>query len=236
MNHCSGAITPLIAAASMGMLELVQSLIKRGADPNARPVVDQTALYKAAEHGHIDVVKYLSPCTPKNILASCAWTPLHVAAVSGHYHVVGHLLEAGFDRDAQDEVGRTALAISVEAGKSEVIKLLLAKGAQDLADDKNNHALDYAVVICGEKNYEDIIRQLKSAGFKNMKYRSQVSMIRFRSHDWDFDRMALLSPLEIYLGIYKYIYILMHTESISTNCINLILQDTLIKPGIIYYI
>lgn len=65
VNYCSGAMSPLIAVASMGMLELVQSLIKRGDEPDARPVVDQTALYRAAEHGQIDIVKYLSPCIQK---------------------------------------------------------------------------------------------------------------------------------------------------------------------------
>lgn len=112
----------------MGMLGLVQVLIAKGADPNSKSIVDQTdqtALYRAAERGHIDIVKYLSPRTQKNILASCKWTPLRVAAISGYPHVIGHLLEAGFDRDAQDEAGRTALAIAVEAGKFEVIKLLL---------------------------------------------------------------------------------------------------------------
>ena len=72
-----------------------------------------------------------------------------------------------------------------------------------LADNENNHALDYAVVMCGEKNYEDILRQLKSAGFKKMKYRSRISMIHSRSHSWDSDRMALSSPLETLLGIVK---------------------------------
>lgn len=192
-----------MAAASMDMLDLVQFLIVKGADTNSKSIIDQTALYRAAERGHIDIVKYLSPRTQKNILASCKWTPLHVAAISGYPHVVGHLLEAGFDRDAQDEVGRTALAIAVEAGKSEVIKLLLEKGAQDLADNDNNHALDHAVVITQEKDYEDIIRQLESAGFRRMNISSRISMNHSRRYGWNHDRMALSSPKEYLLGIMK---------------------------------
>jgi len=47
-----GGITPLMAAAARGDAELVDLLLARGADPRLRDEARDTALLKAAAHGH----------------------------------------------------------------------------------------------------------------------------------------------------------------------------------------
>lgn len=79
VNESSLQGTPLIAAAKIGRLDLVQDLLQRGADPNATTEIgNQTALYQAAERGHVEIVKILFSLTEKNIFAWLHWTPLHV--------------------------------------------------------------------------------------------------------------------------------------------------------------
>ena len=49
----------MIRAAEDGRLELVQNLLRAGANPNAKSEGDVTALMWAAARGHVEVVKAL---------------------------------------------------------------------------------------------------------------------------------------------------------------------------------
>ena len=74
-----------------------------------------TALYYAAEQGHLAVVqelvgRYTTPSTCKNMKG---WTPLHVASVRGHLAVV-EVLAQRFpgELEARDENGNTPLCLA----------------------------------------------------------------------------------------------------------------------------
>lgn len=163
-----------------------------GADPNATTEIgNQTALYQAAERGHVQIVEILSLKTERTLLASLNWTPLHVAAISGHAQVVAHLLDAKFDLDAQDKEGMTALAYSVQQGRLDVARLLLSKGAKDLPDKRKQHALDHAVVFCAGKDNEQILDLLREAHFTKMKLSSRISEAFNRHNGWKLNTVAL---------------------------------------------
>ena len=55
--------------------------------------------------------------------------PLHKAAANGHAACVGLLLDHGARIDGSDKAGRTALWRAADAGKADVVELLLARGA-----------------------------------------------------------------------------------------------------------
>lgn len=55
-------LTPLMAAAKGGNLEIVRFLLERGADVNARNEYGKTALRLAALDHRDDVVDYLQQC------------------------------------------------------------------------------------------------------------------------------------------------------------------------------
>ncbi|KAJ5115553.1 ankyrin [Penicillium atrosanguineum] len=192
INESSLQGTPLIAAANVGRQALVQVLLQRGADPNATTEIGkQTALYQAAGNGHVEVVEILSSTTRKDIYAVLGWTPLHAAASSGHAKIVEHLLDAGFDRDAQDEEEMTALAYSVQQGHVDVVRLLLRKGAKDLPNKRKEHVLDHAVVSCEGKDNEAILNLLRGAHFTKMNLTSRVSKAFNRQNCWKLDTFGL---------------------------------------------
>lgn len=167
--------TPLIAAASVGRLDLVRRLLERGFNPNATTEIDnQTALYQAAERGHIQVVELLSSKTEKDILTWSTSTPLHAAASSGHASIVKCLLKANFNKDAQTDAKKTALAYAAQEGHLGTMKVLLEWDVVDPPDDRGYHALDHAVVRCEGKNNEETLRLLRDAGFQKMKLSSQL--------------------------------------------------------------
>jgi ankyrin repeat protein len=58
--------TPLMAAASKGYSKIVQLLIGKGADVNFKDEKGRTALWHAANHGHIPVVEMLRQATRKS--------------------------------------------------------------------------------------------------------------------------------------------------------------------------
>lgn len=191
--------TPLNAAAMVGRSDLVQALLQRGADPNATiEIGKQTALYQAAERGHVGVVRILSSRTDRNILAHLNWTPLHSAAIAGHTQIVEDLLDARFDRDAQDECKRTALALSVQQGHLGVIKLLLKNGAQDLPDEEKDHALDHAVCFCSGKDNEEILKLLRGENFTKMKLTSRLAEKYNRRNGW---KLGTLGGLALYRAL-----------------------------------
>jgi ankyrin repeat protein len=136
-------------------------------------------------------VKILSSITERTLLAWLHWTPLHVAAIAGHAQVVAQLLDAGFDRDAQDEEGMTALAYSVQQGHLDVIIHLLGKGAEDIPDKRKGHALDHAVVLCEGKDNEKILNLLRGAHFTKRKPSSRASETFNRRNGWKLNTFGV---------------------------------------------
>ena len=187
--------TPLTAAASVGRPDIVWRLLERGFNPNATTEIDnQTALYQAAERGHIQVVELLSLKTEKDIFTWSTWTPLHVAAISGHALIVKCLLNAEFNQNAQTNAKMTALAYAAQQGHLGVMKVLLEWGVVDPPDGRGYHALDHAVVRCEGKNNEETLRLLRDAGFQKMKPWCQLLEKVNRFNHWTigpFDRMIL---------------------------------------------
>ena len=110
----------------------VRELLEAGADPNKYKYNGgYTALLKAAENGHNEVVKTLiqADCVlnEKDIFGN---TALHNAAASGHNEVVKTLIEAECDINEKDESGNTALHRAVQNYRKDVMLSLLEGGSR----------------------------------------------------------------------------------------------------------
>lgn len=84
------------------------------------------------------------------------------AAGAGDIATLRTMLENGTDVNAKDETfGQTALIIASRMGRSEVVELLLAKGADsNVADNYGQTALHWA----RKKNFREVIKMLQQAG------------------------------------------------------------------------
>jgi len=133
-------------AAQTGNLKDVQSLLSKGADIHAKNEFGETALYKAAEAGHVAVVTALlaagADCNTrrlrtaeltikgaKDVVCIYAETALITAAQSGHAEVVRLLAEAGADLNAVRDDGCTALILAAYFGKLDAARILVKAGA-----------------------------------------------------------------------------------------------------------
>ncbi|HVF28783.1 MAG TPA: tetratricopeptide repeat protein [Pyrinomonadaceae bacterium] len=89
----------LILAAARGSAETINSLLKSGADVNAKDKFGQTALIYAAGHGYADVVKALLVAgADVNAASNRGVTALKLAQANGHREVTKLLKQAGATR------------------------------------------------------------------------------------------------------------------------------------------
>jgi ankyrin repeat protein len=121
---------PLVQAAHAGLRKNVERIVDAGADVN-RPEkkLFDTALHRAAQNDHPDVVKLLldrgATVDSSNARGE---TPLMLAAGNNRTAVVRLLLERGADVSARDEQQRTAAQHAQSHGARDALRLLTAKG------------------------------------------------------------------------------------------------------------
>ncbi|HEX8697917.1 MAG TPA: ankyrin repeat domain-containing protein, partial [Myxococcaceae bacterium] len=180
-------ISPLHWATHAGLLDMVQALLERGANPNLKLARDEslwgqylkgsTALLIAVERSHFELVQaLLGAGASPNVASNRGLTPLHLAALAGHLPTVSALLGAGAEVGAQTRGdlwqksfllrhprGTTALHVAAAAGHAEVVAELLRSHAPlDLQDEEGFTALHHAARL----QRVTIAEQLLRAGAK----------------------------------------------------------------------
>jgi thiosulfate/3-mercaptopyruvate sulfurtransferase len=125
----ANATTPLMKASHIGDRDIVRSLIRAGADMNARNADGNNALWLACVGSHLDIVDMLveAGIDIDNRNDNGA-TPLMYAASSGKAAVVERLLAKGADVTPETPDGFSALDL---AGTIECLALLRPKRRGD---------------------------------------------------------------------------------------------------------
>ena len=128
-------LTPLHVTFNDGV---AQVLLEHGVDANARDTNNATPLHRASESGREGVTRVL---LEYGVDANCRdannATPLHLASslqlvtMGRQLEVVRLLLHHGADIHARDDEGQTPFIRATEAGKSDIMRLLLEYGAED---------------------------------------------------------------------------------------------------------
>ena len=125
--------TEFLDAAFRGRTETVKNLLAKGADPNSRDDIGQTALMGAARNGHVQTVKVLLEAgADVNVkLHATNWTALLLAAFYGHAKVVETLLSHGADPKVKDSEGKTALTWAKTKAHRQVVLVLEKAGVTE---------------------------------------------------------------------------------------------------------
>ena len=121
--------TPLHFAAQIGNKEIVEFLIGKGADVNAKNIAHETPLHYAAALKHKEVVDFLiARGAQLDSITSDGSTPLHYAANYGNFETVRVLVEKGAKINTRNGAGLTPLDVAYESEQNESVKLLISKG------------------------------------------------------------------------------------------------------------
>ncbi|MCG8467651.1 MAG: ankyrin repeat domain-containing protein [Gemmatimonadetes bacterium] len=123
--------SPVADAAQRGDLELVQSLLREGADVNAAQGDGMTALHWAAMNGDAAMIGVLlyAGSNVESTTRLGGYTPLHLASKGAYGDAVQALIEGGSRVDAITTTGTTSLHFAAASGSTDAIRALLASGA-----------------------------------------------------------------------------------------------------------
>jgi uncharacterized protein len=125
----------LIDAAWKNDVKAARTLIKAGADVNAKDASEQSAFLIAASEGYLDLLELtLDSGADVDSLDSYRGTALIRAAERGHADIVGRLLQSKIEVDHVNRLGWTALHEAIWLGKettsyADTVRLLVAGGA-----------------------------------------------------------------------------------------------------------
>lgn len=168
VNAISGAkesgLTVLAYALKNAPLEVIVSLLDRGADANYHGGIDENSLFPAVIYGRNDAIRIL--CDHKADInrqtSDTKTTPLIEAARSSQRGLVAELVRLGADANLADNRGGwTALMYAAKEGDTETAKELLGAGAKIEA---RNFSGQTALDIAQEKGFQQVIFLLETRG------------------------------------------------------------------------
>jgi uncharacterized protein len=138
-----GGLTPLMWASFCGHVEVVRSLLDKGAAVNKQSTgcLGCTALFFASGGGRTPVVRVLvGRGADPSIVTDDGTSPLIAACGGGHLETVRCLLahaSAAATINRRDDAGKTALWQACDRGYGDVVRVLLQAGADPTIADKD---------------------------------------------------------------------------------------------------
>lgn len=157
----------LRAAAERGDLAAFTSLVKQGADVNARDAQQDSAFLIAARNGHAPLVQAaLAAGADLRALNRYGSTALMGPAYRGHVETVRALLATPIDIHHVNNLGWTALLEAIVLGTDgpahrEIVRLLIERGSDVNARDRDGVR---ALQLAERRGQAEVARMLRAAG------------------------------------------------------------------------
>ncbi|XP_046556528.1 spindle pole body component 110-like [Haliotis rubra] len=156
--------TPLMEAARRGHKDVVELLVRDGADVSLRDDVDDSFLHLACQGGDYGTVKVILSLNLMDI--NCrgggSRTPLMEAARRGHGDVVELLVMEGADVSLVDDAGNNILHVACGGGDVGVVEFVLSLNVVDI-NSRNDHR-QTAAGVARDEGHRQVVDVLVSHG------------------------------------------------------------------------
>lgn len=153
----------LSLAVDEGYIEIVKAFLSAGAKINNKDNDGSTPLMEAAEKNHLDIVNILlaagaDPDMENNDGTNALWA----ASFNGLNEIAEVLIPITKNLNSRHKQSKTTpLTNMAQWGKTEIVKLLLEKGADPNAQDEQGWT---ALLLAAKENYPDIVKLLLDKG------------------------------------------------------------------------
>lgn len=160
VNKGSGQLTPLTLACDSKNLEILDILIRNGADINYSNANGFNALHMACMDSEaLEIVEYLLQAGIEKDKQSIkeSWTPLLVACSHNFSAAVHALITAGANKTATDVDGMNGLHIACALGYKDIVEILVNAGFDKGKPDKDGKT---PLQTATEKGFTEIVSML----------------------------------------------------------------------------
>ncbi|XP_051972095.1 death-associated protein kinase 1-like isoform X3 [Xyrauchen texanus] len=153
---------PLLIAAGCGNVQIIDVLMKKGADIQVLDKTGANAIYYGARHGHVETLRFLheKKC-PLDIQDKSGETALHVAARYGNVDVVQYLCSIHANPDLLDREQETPLHCAAWHGYSAVARVLCKAGCDVNARNREGES---PLLTASARGFKDIVECLLEHG------------------------------------------------------------------------
>lgn len=164
--------TPLHLAVITQQANMVEVLLRDGADPAALDRNGQTALHLCCEYDQRDCLSVVLSCASSSTCLEVrnyeGFSPLHLAVRRGHKDLARMLLDAGANINAMDiKSGQSPLMHAVESNNVDMVHFLIESGCDVNSQSySGNTALHSA---CGRGQVDTVRLLLKSGADSSLK-------------------------------------------------------------------